>query len=323
MLPVRLTLSTPSSSPNLFSPLSTTRNPLNPVAALTSADVLILLGSGVLAGVLAGFLGIGGGTILVPILVALGKDPIQAVATSSLSIVMTSLGGSVQNWRMGLLKVDRVVLLGFPALVTAQGGVALAQFLPDRHLLLAFGGLLLLNVYLVEFRKRVVAEGRGGAETTDSPEAPDPQPNSPWHPTAARLVAGGTAGLLAGLFGIGGGVILVPLQILLLGDSLKQAIQTSLGVIVLTAIAATAGHGGLWPWLGNLLGLYHGGGGEPWTINSNVLWLPGLLLGCGGLAGVQVSTRLLPKLDDRTVSVLFRSMLFLLALYIIGQGLQR
>lgn len=141
-------------------------------------DWILLLGSGLLAGVLAGFLGIGGGTVLVPILVALGHDPIEAVATSGLSIVITSLSGSVQNWRMGLLKVDRVVLLGLPALVTAQGGVIVANLLPDRQLLLAFGGLLLLNFYLVEFRKRVVSRAKSREQPSDNPDNPD-RPDNP------------------------------------------------------------------------------------------------------------------------------------------------
>lgn len=56
--------------------------------------------SGFFSGILAGFLGIGGGTVLVPLLVALGYEPIQAVATSALAITITALSGTLQNWRM-------------------------------------------------------------------------------------------------------------------------------------------------------------------------------------------------------------------------------
>jgi uncharacterized membrane protein YfcA len=252
---------------------------------------------------------------------------VQAVATSALAIVITALSGSIQNWRMGVLDPKQVVAIGFPALFTAQLGVLTANFLPARFLLVAFGGLLLLNVYLVEFRKQVVAqqkaqdkaqEQRGGAETRGVQTSKiNPQVN----PQLARLVTGGIAGFLAGMFGVGGGVIMVPLQILLLNQPIKRAIQTSLGVIVITAIAATVGHGGLWPWLGNQLGLYDIlGQGLAWNVNSNVLWLPGLLLGSGGLIGAQLSTRLLPKLPDRVVSFLFRMLLVVLACYIFWQA---
>lgn len=254
---------------------------------MTTRLHLTLAGAGLFAGILAGLLGIGGGTVLVPILVALGYAPVQAVATSSLAIVITSISGSIQNWRMGVLDFRRILYLGLPALITAQLGVFLADRLLEWVLLTAFGLLLLLNVYLVELRKRIVAQAAAGEAQAQT-----------WNPAIASIFTGGTAGLLAGLFGVGGGVIMVPLQILLMGEPIKRAIQTSLGVIVLTAIAATAGH----------------------AFNGNVLWLPGLILGLGGLVGAQLSTRLLPKLPDSTVSLLFRSLLLVLAIYIFWQA---
>lgn len=91
---------------------------------------------------------------------------------------------------------------------------------------------------------------------------------------------------------------MVPLQMVLLREPIKRAIQTSLGVIVLTAIAATAGH----------------------ALRGNVNVFAGLCLGLGGLLGVQFSTRALPKLPDRLVSLLFRTLLFGLAFYILTQA---
>lgn len=260
------------------------------------------LGAGGLgAGILAGFLGIGGGTVLVPLQVSLGIPPIQAVATSNLSIVLTSLAGSIQNWRMGLLDIRRVFWLGIPAVLTAQIGTLIANRIPVYVLLGAFGMLLLANSYLVELRKQLAQ--------TEKPGIPLPL----W---VARSVTGGSAGLLAGLFGVGGGVIMVPLQILLLQESIKAAIQTSLGAIVITAITATSSHAGLTDWIAKGLGWGDG------IVRQNVLWIPGLVLGLGGLMGVQVSTRLLPRLPDERVSLIFRSFLFLLALYVFWQAWQ-
>jgi uncharacterized membrane protein YfcA len=268
---------------------------------MTPSDLLGLAGGGLLAGILAGFLGIGGGTVLVPILVALGYLPVQAVATSSWAIVITSISGSWQNWRMGYLDLSRVMYLGLAALVTAQFGVLVATVLPDRLLLIGFGVFLMANVVLVEIRKQIVTRAKRleGLEPGDRP-IPDVEDAPTWSPAVARVVTGGLAGLMAGIFGIGGGVIMVPLQILLLKEPIKLAIQTSLGVIVMTALSSTAGH----------------------AIQGNVLWLPGLILGLGGLLGVQMSTRVLPKLPERVVSLLFRSMLFLLSLYIFWQAAQ-
>lgn len=245
----------------------------------------LLAVGGLIAGILAGFLGIGGGTVLVPLLVALGYTPLQAVATSSLAILITSVSGSIQNWRMGYFDFQRVILLGLPALLTAQLGVYLATKITGYLLLTLFGLLLILNIYLVELRKKLVIQ----VDASDAQII---------HPIAARMLTGGAAGILAGLFGVGGGVIMVPLQVLLLGETIKVAIQTSLGVIIITAVSACLGH----------------------VLRGNVLLEEGLLLGIGGLLGAQVSTRFLPKLPDHIVSLGFRAFLAILSLYIFWQA---
>lgn len=270
---------------------------------MTLIELLILAVSGLFAGVLAGFLGIGGGTVLVPLLVTLGFEPVQSVATSSLSIVITALSGSIQNWRMGYLSINRVVGIGFPAVITAQLGVYLANLFPAHWLLFSFGLLLILNVYLVEFRKQITTQKKQEEELQKNHH---PEANSvakipdKYVKVSARIITGSFAGLLAGLFGVGGGVIMVPLQILLLGESIKVAIQTSLGVIVITAISACIGH----------------------AVRGNVLLIPGLVLGFGGLLGVQFSTRFLPKLPEKVVSLAFRGLLAILSIYIFWQAWQ-
>jgi uncharacterized protein len=253
---------------------------------ITSKLILLAVG-GLIAGILAGFLGIGGGTVLVPLQVALGYTPLQSVATSSFSIVITAISGSIQNWRMGYLSFKRVISLGLPAVITSQLGVELAARIPSYILLTAFGLLLLFNVYLVELRKKLT-----NREVNDSGNP------TTFNPILARIFTGGTAGVLAGLFGVGGGVIMVPLQILLLGEAIKTAIQTSLGVIMITAISATIGH----------------------AAKGNILWAEGLVLGIGGLIGAQISTRFLPKLPDHIVILAFRTLLAVLSIYIFWQA---
>lgn len=254
---------------------------------------LLLAIAGIFTGVLAGFLGIGGGTVLVPILVTLGNSAVEAVATSSLAIVVTSISGSIQNWRMGYLSFRKVALLGFPAILTAQLGAFLASRIPSFVLLAAFGVLLLINIYLVNLRKQIVEQRKAAGEA-------DQAEKMALSPTVSRLLTGGAAGFLAGLFGIGGGVIMVPMQMLLLGEPIKAAVQTSLGVIVITAVSATFGH----------------------ALAGNVLFWQGLILGLGGLVGVQFSTRFLPKLPDQWVSLAFRTLLIILSVYIFYQAWQ-
>jgi uncharacterized membrane protein YfcA len=252
-------------------------------------NLLFLIVSGLFSGLLSGLLGIGGGTILVPLLVTLGHMPVQAVATSSLAIVITSLSGSIQNWRRGYLDLQRVILLGSPALITAQLGVHTANLLPDYMLLTTLGILLIINVFLGNLRQRLAT--RLASTHTKTIKI---------FTIIARLGTGGTAGFLAGLFGIGGGVIMVPLQILFLGETIKIAIQTSLGVIVITTLSATIGH----------------------ALQENVVFPIGLILGVGGLVGSRISTSLLPKLPDRVVQFCFYGLLVILAVYTFWQAWQ-
>ena len=243
-------------------------------------NYLILSLLGLFSGLLAGVLGIGGGVVLVPIIKAFGYSPVQAVATSSFAIIMTSASGSWQNWRMGKLDLKQVLLLALPSIITAQIGAFFASYIAPYLLLGSFSLFLLLNIFLSRIKKKVIAHDN--IEETH---------NSQINPLFARIFTGGLAGVLAGFFGIGGGIILVPMQIRLLRIKIKAAIQISLGVIVITSISACIQH----------------------AIQGNVLYLEGFLLGLGGLVGAQISTRFLPRLSNKVVNFSFNFMLGILA----------
>ena len=246
---------------------------------------LILAGGGLCSGILAGLLGIGGGIISVPLLVTLGYAPVQAVATSTLAITVISVSGSLQNRRMGYLDPQRVFLLGIPALVTAQIGAYLASNIAPYLILFVFGIFLLANIYLLELRKRLSVQTERSKLQR-------------FNPVLSRIGTGGAAGIFAGLLGGGGGAIMVPLQMLLLGESIKTAIQTSLGVIICITVSACVVH----------------------ATEGNILFLQGIILGVGGYLGAQVSTRILPKLPDNIVFILFRIFLATLSIYMFWQA---
>lgn len=248
---------------------------------------LILSFWGLFSGLLAGVLGIGGGIVLVPIIKTLGYSPVQAVATSSLAIIMTSFSGSWQNWRMGNLNLKRVILLAIPAIFTAQIGAWFADYIKPYLLLGSFSIFLLFNIFLSQLKKNIIEQN-----TLDDKQ------KKATNPLFARTLTGGLSGLLAGFFGIGGGVILVPMQILLLQEKIKAAIQISLGVIVITSISACVQH----------------------YVQGNILFMEGLILGLGGLVGAQISTRFLPKLSDNVIRFGFNFMLGILSIYLMYQA---
>ncbi|WP_035994287.1 sulfite exporter TauE/SafE family protein [Leptolyngbya sp. KIOST-1] len=257
------------------------------------SDILILSLVGIAAGILGGILGIGGGTIMVPVMVALGLPGVEAVGTSTLAILVISLVGSLQNWRMGFLKLKNLLLLGLPAVLTAFVGTRLATAFPEYVLLAVFGLFLLLNIYLVNLKKQIVARAKQREVLAQQGLGQDTPPAKEIDPVLARTGIGGVAGFLAGLFGVGGGVVMVPLQILLLHEDIKTAIQTSLGAIVITGLSAFTWH----------------------SLAGNVQTLTGVILGLGGVVGVQLGTRALPRLPDRIVTFLFCLLLALLSVY--------
>ena len=245
--------------------------------------VLLAIG-GLAAGLLAGLLGIGGGVLMVPLLLLFGINVDQAAATSLLAILVTASTGSFQNWRMGYLQPKQVLLLAIPAAALVVLGTEFGALLSEHWRRAAFGILLLANLYLVSLKKRAATS----------------QPSSPISPVTARLITGSTSGFMAGLFGVGGGVIMVPLQVLLMNTNIKSAVRNSLAVIALTSLIACI-HNGL---------------------KGDIVYGAGLSLGIGGLVGVQISTRFLPKLPEQLVSRLFRILLCVLAAYVFWQAWQ-
>ena len=253
--------------------------------------LLGLLPLGIVVGLVAALLGIGGGLLYVPALTLVGASPIQATATSLLGISLGAISSSFQNWRSNHLNLKSVILLAIPAMLTVGVGVAIANRISENYLLFGFAGLQVVAIYLINWRRKLAR-----ATFQDKGEAQ-------WHRTkSTKSVSlpkvtsiGFLAGILSGLFGVGGGIVMVPLQKAFLGESLKASIRISLGAIVLISSVGVTQH----------------------TMAGNVLWLPGLLLGVGSLIGGQLGARLLPKLPEIWVQYLFTGLLISLAIYMV------
>ena len=109
---------------------------------------------GLAAGVLAGTLGVGGGILFVPTLIALGLEHHEALGTSLLAIIPTALVGTWRQARYGNIRGRAAVTLGLAAAVSAQGGVVLAESLSDASLRRLFAGFLVLVAAQIAFRTR-------------------------------------------------------------------------------------------------------------------------------------------------------------------------
>lgn len=257
--------------------------------------IAFLLGLGLFVGALSGLLGIGGGLLMVPTLTAAGFGVLPATATSLVGVMFSAISGSLRNWRIGKLDLRRSLGLAISGIPAAQVGVLLAEHLSASMLAFAFAGLQGIAMYLMGVRQQLaLIEAEGGAH--EGQDQPDRSPESCFDQSSLGI--GAIAGLLSGLFGVGGGVILVPLQMLMLKTPIKEAVRVSLGAIVAIGASGLMRHA----WLGN------------------VLWIPGLCLGIGGVIGAQIGVRLLPYLSATFINFLFRGLLILMAALMVYEG---
>jgi uncharacterized protein len=118
----------------------------------------VAIALGLLAGVLAGMFGIGGGLLFVPTLVALGLSHHDATGTSLLAIVPTVIVGTWRQARYGNVRVRAALIIGFSAAAAAQGGVLVAESLSDRTLRRLFALLLFIVAAQIAWRARTKPE---------------------------------------------------------------------------------------------------------------------------------------------------------------------
>jgi uncharacterized protein len=190
---------------------------------------LILGLAGLFGGVLAGLFGVGGGTVFVPALVyAAGWNIREAVAASLIIIVFSALSGTLRSMRSEVpVNWRAAALFSLSVAPSSLIGVALSNFFSETLTQLVFAGFLLALAYPTARSGKRYREGVGGSSGTH---------------LALALLAGIGAGALAGLIGIGGAVLTVPLLIFGFGLDPKTAISTSLVVTLLVGILGAAGY---------------------------------------------------------------------------------
>jgi hypothetical protein len=239
--------------------------------------LLALLPMGLLAGLLAGLLGIGGGLVFAPLLLLSGLGPHQALATSTLAIVPTALAGSWTHFRHSPLPWRGALAISLGAALTgalfSRLGEGLAGWLLLALQSLLYGGLSFTI--------------RGDAEVA-SKEAPIPRLSLP-----GLGAVGAVAGLASGMLGVGGGLVMVPLMVRLLGLPIHQAIRFSTLAVLASSSTATVVF-----------------------LNSGVAQLgDGLLLGGTAAVGARWAAARLDRVSGARLANLLRLLTLALALY--------
>ena len=276
-----------------------------PIAEV-SLDVFLLLGLGGIVGFLSGLFGVGGGFLMTPLLLFIGVPPPVAVATQANQIVASSVSGVLAHWKRGNVDflMGGVLLAG--GLVGSTAGVGLFSFLKE------IGQIdLVINLVYVVFLGTI-----GGLMFWESLRALLRRRRNPtlrrklhqhsWiHglPLKMRfrrsrlyisallpLGVGFLVGVLAAIMGVGGGFVLVPAMIYILGMPTAVVIGTSLFQIIFVAANVTLLQAGQ---------------------NQTVDVVLALLLLTGSVIGAQFGSRLVSRIPADTLRILLAGMVLL------------
>lgn len=248
-------------------------------------QILFLGIVGLIGGILAGLVGVGGGIVFVPGLVYVaGWNIKEAVAASLVIIIFASITGTIRNaksedpvnWRVA-------ALLSLAVAPASLIGVAISRVSSDTVVEIVFSVILLLLAY---------PTARGRPNFGESKKIP----------VFWVFVAGIFIGALSGLVGVGGGVVMVPLMVLGMGIGTKQAVSTSLAVIMFTGVVGSIGY-------------IATGFRDP----EQLLSLPPLII--GSMIGAWIGVKIRDPLPERVVRVGFAVFMALTAIRLLTDAL--
>jgi uncharacterized membrane protein YfcA len=196
-------------------------------------SILFLLTAGGIAGFLAGFFGVGGGIILVPILLyyfqSIGVSSLVAthmtLGTSLLVVVFASSTSAYQYAANRHVVWKAVLIMGVASVAGAAVGSTVAASLQGKTLQQIFATVVAIAAV------RLLAEASRPAAERELRTAP-----------RGLILTGVIVGLVSSLAGVGGGVFSIPIMYYLLKFPLKKALGTSSATIVITALAAAIGY---------------------------------------------------------------------------------
>jgi uncharacterized membrane protein YfcA len=173
--------------------------------------------AGIVTGFFSGFFGIGGGTILVPILIYLGLSFKQAAAISITQMMISSLFGTFLNYRKGLLKLNEGLFIGIGGGIGALFSGYIISSLSDRTL-----GIIFLSLLAFAIIKFFYAPH----EYNDKKEINN---------KLLLLVIGFFVGMIAISVGVGGAVMITPILVGILHFNLKKAVSLSLFFVLFSS----------------------------------------------------------------------------------------
>ena len=261
---------------------------------------------GVVVGALSGLLGIGGGTLMVPIFrLGFGMTALESTATSLFTIVPTSLVGFATHIKNKTC-IPRVgVVCGLAGALTSPAGVILASLSPAWLVMLA-AALIVAYSSVSMVRKairmpKVAATAgtpleEGAEEAAKEIEEKLPEFAFTKKRVAQAIAIGLGAGLASGYVGVGGGFIMVPLFLSVLGIMMRQASGTSLVAVTILAVPGVITQ----------------------VMLGNVDFIAGIAMAAGSIPGAILGANLTRIVPERQLRFAFGTFLLVSAVALFG-----
>ena len=236
---------------------------------------------GLLIGILSGMFGVGGGIMIIPTLNLVFHLPALASAATSLFVVApTSISGAYRNFRQGNIDIKAALMVGSAGACASTISSLFSEKVPDLI-------ILLLSACLIIYCAISIIRGAFKLGKEAQEQTPKTFFKSSFSLFAARIVLGVFAGSMAGIVGLGGGFIIVPLAISLFGYSFKQATAVSLLSIAIIAVPGIVTH----------------------AILGHVWYLYGLALMVGTIPGANIGVRIVSKIPEKAIRLAFGALL--------------
>lgn len=265
--------------------------------------IALAITGGIAIGFALGLTGGGGGIFAVPWLVyALALPARQAVGISLAAVGATALVGAIARMRRGETNVRVGLLFAVAGMVGAPLGQRLSLLLPESALLLLFSGLMLVVAVRMWSKSR---SARGDESSEDVGRFVchrDKHGQPALGPRCVALLSalGLAAGVLAGTFGVGGGFVIVPALVLFGGLAIHTAVATSLLVIFLISVSGVTSYV---------------------VAGDDISWRLAVLFAVGGVAGMQLGTRLAAKLSGPTLQRVFAVAMVAVAAFVVAKSI--
>lgn len=277
-----------------------------PIAEV-SVDVFLLFGLGGIVGLLSGLFGVGGGFLITPLLFFVGVPPVVAVATGANQVVASSISGVLVHLKRKTVDIRMGTVLLAGGMIGSAAGIWLFNFLSARGqidltvqlsyvvFLGVVGGLMLQESVRSLRRSRTAAPIRRHQHNWvhKLPLKVKFRTSGLFISVIPPMMVGFGVGVLAAVMGVGGGFILVPAMIYLLGMPTKVVIGTSLFQIIFVTAFTTFMHA---------------------LTNQSVDLMLALVLILGGVIGAQIGAQLAGRLRAEQLRILLALLVLSVAL---------